>query len=316
MRRVRFYEYGGPEVLRMEEAEAPVPGPGELLVRTEAIGVTLPSVRAVRGDGNGGGPPLPGVLGGEVAGEVVGTGPDVTVYTVGDRITGLPFTGSYAELVTVPVALASRIPDGASAVDAVALVRGGQVALAALHTAQPVAGTAVLVTGAASATGHLAVQLAKIRGARRVVAAVSGAAGPAKAEFLRGLGADEVVTYEAESWGEPAGIVLDGVGGELLPRALAACAPGGRLVFFNSGGGTVPAYELLAGSKTITGMTMRHFAARNPELYARHGAELWALVRDGRLRPAVHMELPLAEAARAHALIEARANLGKVVLVP
>ncbi|MFI8993425.1 zinc-binding alcohol dehydrogenase family protein [Streptomyces sp. NPDC053542] len=316
MRRVRFYEYGGPEVLRMEEAEAPVPGPGELLVRTEAIGVTLPSVRAVRGDGNGGGPPLPGVLGGEVAGEVVGTGPDVTVYTVGDRVTGLPFTGSYAELVTVPVALASRIPDGASAVDAVALVRGGHVALAALHTAQPVAGATVLVTGAASATGHLAVQLAKIHGARRVVAAVSGAAGADKAEFLRGLGADEVVTYEAESWGEPAEIVLDGVGGELLPRALAACAPGGRLVFFNSGGGTVPAYELLAGAKTITGMTMRHFSARNPELYARHGAELWALARDGRLRPAVHAELPLAEAARAHALIEARTNLGKVVLIP
>ncbi|MBZ4016919.1 quinone oxidoreductase family protein [Streptomyces purpurogeneiscleroticus] len=316
MRRIRFYEYGGPEVLRWEEAEAPVPGPGELLVRTEAIGVTLPSVRAVRGDGNGGGPPLPGVLGGEVAGEVVGTGPDVTAYTVGNRVTGLPFTGSYAELVTVPVALASRIPDRASAVDAVALVRGGHVALAALHTAQPVAGADVLVTGAASATGHLAVQLAKIRGARRVVAAVSGAAGPAKAEFLRGLGADEVVTYEDESWGEPAGIVLDGVGGELLPRALAACAPGGRLIFFNSGGGTVPAYELLAGAKTITGMTMRHFAARNPELYARHGAELWALARNGRLRPAVHAEIPLAEAARAHALIEARTNLGKVVLVP
>ncbi|MFC6066607.1 quinone oxidoreductase family protein [Streptomyces ochraceiscleroticus] len=316
MRRIRFYEYGGPEVLRLEEAEAPAPGPGELLVRTEAIGVTLPSVRAVRGDGNGGGPPLPGVLGGEVAGEVVGTGPDVTAYTVGDRVTGLPFTGSYAELVTVPVAPASRIPDGASAVDAVALVRGGHVALAALHTAQPVAGTSVLVTGAASATGHLAVQLAKIRGARRVVAAVSGAAGPAKAEFLRGLGADEVVTYEAESWGEPAEIALDGVGGELLPRALAACAPGGRLIFFNSGGGTVPAYELLAGAKTITGMTMRRFAARHPELYVRHGAELWALAREGRLRPAVHAEIPLAEAARAHAVIEARTNLGKVVLIP
>ncbi|MER7394917.1 zinc-binding dehydrogenase [Streptomyces sp. NPDC000151] len=316
MRRVRFHEYGGPEVLRMEEAEAPVPGPGELLVRTEAIGVTLPSVRAVRGDGNGGGPPLPGVLGGEVAGEVVGTGPDVTAYAVGDRVTGLPFTGSYAELVTVSVALASRIPDGASAVDAVALVRGGQVALTALHTARPVAGAAVLVTGAASATGHLAVQLAKVRGARRVVAAVSGAARPAKAAFLHGLGADEVVTYGAESWGEPAEIVLDGVGGELLPRALAACAPGGRLIFFNSGGGTVPAYELLAGAKTVTGMTMRHFAAHQPEVYARHGAELWELARDGRLRPAVHAEIPLAEAARAHAVIEARTNLGKVVLIP
>ncbi|MGI5471741.1 quinone oxidoreductase family protein [Streptomyces sp. CA-132043] len=316
MRRVRFHEYGGPEVLRSEEAEAPEPGPGELLVRTEAIGVTLPSVRAVRGDGNGGGPPLPGVLGGEVAGEVVGTGPGVTAYAVGDRVTGLPFTGSYAELVTLPVALTSRIPDGASAVDAVALVRGGHVALAALHTARAVAGAAVLVTGAASATGHLAVQLARVRGARRVVAAVGPSAGPAKAEFLRGLGADEVVSYADASWGEPAEVVLDGVGGDVLPRALAACAPGGQLVFFNSGGGTVPAYELLAGAKTMTGMTMRHFAAGRPEVYARHGEELWALAGSGRLRPAVHARFPLTEAARAHAVIEARGNLGKVVLIP
>ncbi|BCK67239.1 hypothetical protein Srufu_011920 [Streptomyces libani subsp. rufus] len=78
MRRVRFHSYGGPDVLRVEEAAAPVPGPGELLVRTEAIGVTLPCVRRVRGDGNGGGDPLPATPGGEIAGTVVALGPDVT----------------------------------------------------------------------------------------------------------------------------------------------------------------------------------------------------------------------------------------------
>ncbi|MFI0259283.1 zinc-binding alcohol dehydrogenase family protein [Streptomyces sp. NPDC017056] len=313
MRRVRFHAYGGPEVLRVEEAEAPEPGPGELLVRTEAIGVSLPSVRRTRGDGRGGGVPLPAVLGGEVAGEVVGLGPDVTGFAAGDRVTGLSFTGSYAETATVPAALAARIPDGASSVDAVALVRGGQVALAALATAAPTGTESVLITGAASATGHLAVQLAKLRGVPRVVAAAGSAA---KAEFLYGLGADEVVAYEDESWGEPADIVLDGVGGDLLPRAVAALAPGGRLVFFNSGGGTVPAFDLLAGSKTITGLTMARFAATRRELYDRHGAELWEHFFAGRLRAAVHAEIPLAEAARAHEIIEARANLGKVVLRP
>ncbi|MEU2787966.1 zinc-binding dehydrogenase [Streptomyces sp. NPDC007100] len=313
MRRVRFHAYGGPEVLRAEEAEAPEPGPGELLVRTEAIGVSLPSVRRTRGDGRGGGVPLPAVLGGEVAGEVVGLGPDVTGFAAGDRVTGLSFTGSYAETATVPAALAARIPDGASSVDAVALVRGGQVALAALATAAPTGTESVLITGAASATGHLAVQLAKLRGVPRVVAAAGSAA---KAEFLYGLGADEVVAYEDESWGEPADIVLDGVGGDLLPRAVAALAPGGRLVFFNSGGGTVPAFDLLAGSKTITGLTMARFAATRRELYDRHGAELWEHFFAGRLRAAVHAEIPLAEAARAHEIIEARANLGKVVLRP
>ncbi|MCK7622868.1 zinc-binding dehydrogenase [Streptomyces sp. RS10V-4] len=313
MRRVRYHAYGGPEVLCLEEAEDPVPGPGDLLVRTEAIGVTLPAVRRVRGDGKGGGDPLPGVVGGEIAGEVLAVGAEVTGFAVGDRVTSLTLTGSYGELALAPAFLASRIPDGASAVEAVALVRGGQVALAALSTAAPTGGESVLITGAASGTGHLAVQLAKLQGVPRVIAAVGS---PAKAEFLYGLGADEVVTYDQESWGEQADIVLDGVGGELLPRALAALAPGGRLIFFNSGGGTVPAYELLAGSKTITGLTMRRFAAVHPERYERHREELWELARSGRLRAAVHAELPLADAAKAHEIIEARANLGKVVLRP
>ncbi len=144
-----------------------------------------------------------------------------------------------------------------------------------------------------------------------MVAAVSSAA---KAEFLYGLGADEVVTYDQESWGEPVDIVLDGVGGELLPRALGALASGGRLIFFNSGGGTVPAFELLAGSKTITGLTMRRFAAVHRELYRAAPGPAVGAGRSGRVRAAVHAELPLADAAKAHEIIEARANLGKVVL--
>jgi NADPH:quinone reductase-like Zn-dependent oxidoreductase len=110
MRRVRFYACGGPEVLRLEEAPAPAAGPGELLVATEAIGVTLPAVRKVRGEG--GAPGLPGVIGGEVAGEVVAAGPGVTGFRAGDRVTGLPFSGSYAELAVVAAPMASRIPDG------------------------------------------------------------------------------------------------------------------------------------------------------------------------------------------------------------
>ncbi|MCZ4102757.1 quinone oxidoreductase family protein [Streptomyces sp. H39-C1] len=311
MRRVRFYEYGGPEVLRVEEAEEPTAGPGELLVRTEAIGVTLPSVRKVRGEG--GGTPLPGILGGEVAGEVVALGPGVTDFAVGDRVTSLTFTGSYTELAVAPAVMASRLPDGASAVRAVALVRGGQVALAALATARTAPAESVLITGAASGVGHLAVQLARIQGVQRIVAAVSS---PAKADFLRAQGADEVVLYDSENWGEPVDVVLDGVGGDLLPRAVAALAPGGRMVFFGSGGGTVSAFDLLAGAKTITGLTMERFSTTQRELYDRHGELLWELALSGRLRPAVHAEIPLAEVARAHEIIEARANRGKVVLIP
>ncbi|KOG85942.1 quinone oxidoreductase family protein [Streptomyces varsoviensis] len=309
MRRVRYFENGGPEVLRVEDAPVPAPGPGELLLRTEAIGVTLPVVRKVRE----GGQPLPASLGGEVAGEVIALGPDVTDFSVGDRVTGLCFGDGYADRALLHTAMASRVPDGASAADAVALVRSGLVALGAYEAARPDTGESVLVTGAASGVGHLAVQLARARGARRVVAAASS---PEKAVFLKGLGADEVVAYADESWGEPVDIVLDAVGGELLPRAVAALAPGGRLVAFSSGGGAIQAYDLLVGAKSAIGFQLGLIARQRPLLYERWRAELWRLFAEGALRPAIHAELPLMQAAAAHAIIEKRANLGKVILRP
>lgn len=311
MRVVRFHQYGGPEVLRLEQAPEPRPGPGQLLVRAEAIGVTLPAIRKVRGEGGRGA--LPAGLGGEVAGRVVAVGPQVTDYAIDDRITALAFADAYADLVVVPTLTASRVPDHADFTQAVALVRSGHVALAALATAGLSQAESVLITGAASGVGHLAVQLAKSQGVRRVVAAVSTAG---KADFLRQLGADEVVTYRDERWAEPVDVVLDAVGGELLPRAVAALRPGGRLIFFNSGGGTVAAFDLLAGSKTITGLTMARFATTRRELYDRHHRQLWHLHQSGQLRAAIHAEIALSDAAEAHKIIEARANCGKVVLLP
>lgn len=306
MRRVRYEVNGGPEVLFTEETPAPRPGPGELLVRSEAVGVTLPAVRKVR-EGTG---PVP--LSGEVAGTVAAVGAGVTRFAVGDRVTGLCFLHAYAELALVHDQMASRIPDGATAVDAVALVRSGLVARGAHDAGHPGSGDSVLVTAAASAVGTLALQYAKAGGASRVVAAVGSAD---KAEFVRALGADEVVLYRDESWGDPVDIVIDGVGGELLPPAVRALAPGGRLVAFSSGGGTIDAYELLIRSASATGFQMAAIARDKPELYARWGNELWELHRSGTLRTHVHAEIPLDEAAHAHEIIESRRNLGKLVLV-
>ncbi|MEU7134425.1 NADP-dependent oxidoreductase [Streptomyces sp. NPDC046261] len=309
MRRVRYHEYGGPEVLRVEETAVPSPGPGELLLRTEAIGVTLPVVRKVRE----GGMPLPAGVGGEVAGEIIAVGPEVTGFAVGDRVTGLCFADGYADHAVLRAAMASPVPPGVDAADAVALVRCGLVALGAYEAARPAEGESVLVTAAAGGSGHLAVQLAKARGAGRVVAAVGSAA---KADFVRSLGADEVVTYEDASWGEPVDIVLDAVGGELLSPALAALAPGGRLVAYSSGGGTIEAYDLLVGAKSAIGFQMALIARDRPELMERWRRELWELYASGRVRPRVHVELPLEDAAKAHEIIEARANQGKVILRP
>jgi len=311
VRAVRFHQYGGPEVLRLEETDEPEAGPGQLLVRTEVIGVTLPAIRKVRGEGERA--DLPGTMGGEIAGRVIALGPEVEGYRIGDRVTALAFADAYADVVVAPTMTASRIPDHASSADAVALVRSGHVALGALATARVDPHESLLVTGAASGVGHLLIQLAKIQGVERVVAAVSTAE---KAAFLSGLGADDVVTYGEEGWGEPVDVVLDAVGGDLLPRALAALRPGGRLVFFNSGGGTVSAFDLLSESKTITGFTVARFARTQRELYDHHHEYLWQLHRTGRLRPAIYAEVPLADAETAHRIIETRTNRGKVILRP
>ncbi|MFD8302913.1 zinc-binding alcohol dehydrogenase family protein [Streptomyces sp. NPDC059690] len=305
MRRVRYESTGGP--LFLEETDVPEPGPGELLVRCEAVGVTLPVVRKVTEAAE----PVP--LGGEVAGEVVAVGEGVGRFRAGDRVTGLVFGHGYADFALLGEAMASPVPDGASAVDAVALVRSGLVALGALEAARPEPGEAALVTAAASGVGHLAVQLARTRGADRVVGAVSD---PGKGDFLRSLGADEVVRYGDESWGEPVDYVLDAVGGELLTPAVAALAPGGRLVAYSSGGGTVRAYDLLVGAKSVIGFQMARIARGKPELYERWRQELWRLFAEGALKPVVHGEFALEDAAKAHAVIESRGNLGKVVLRP
>ncbi|MFJ6080983.1 zinc-binding alcohol dehydrogenase family protein [Streptomyces sp. NPDC092369] len=303
MRRVRYESAGGP--LFLEDVPVPEPGPGEVLVRCEAIGVTLPVVRKVTEAAE------PNPLGGEIAGEVVAVGAGVTRFGAGDRVTGLCFGHGYADFALLNEAMASPVPETATAVEAVALVRSGLVALGALAAAHPEPGESALVTAAASGVGHLAVQLARARGATRVVAAVSD---PAKAPFVRSLGADEVIAYADEHWGEPVDYALDAVGGELLTPAIGALAPGGRLVAYSSGGGTIQAYDLLVGAKSVIGFQMAHIARGRPELYERWRRELWALFAEGALRPAVHGEFALEDAAQAHAVIESRGNLGKVVL--
>ncbi|MFF9263580.1 quinone oxidoreductase family protein [Streptomyces longwoodensis] len=305
MRRVRYDSAGGP--LFLEDVPVPAPGPGELLVRTAAVGVTLPVVRKVTEAAE----PIP--LGGEIAGEVVAVGAGVSRFAAGDRVTGLCFGHGYAEAALLDEAMASPVPEGASAVEAVALVRSGLVALGALTAARPEPGGSVLFTAAASGVGHLAVQLARAHGASRVVGAVSD---PAKEDFVRSLGADDVVRYGDDDWGAPVDCVLDAVGGDLLGRAVAALAPGGRLVAYSSGGGSVSAYDLLVGAKSVIGFQMARIAREQPELYEQWRLGLWRLFAEKTVAPSVHGAFPLEAAQRAHAVIEARANRGKVVLVP
>ena len=305
MRAVRFGRRGAVEPYGVEEVPEPVPGPGRLLVRTECVGVSLGLVRMLR-DGTvpAGGP------GGEMVGRVAALGPGVTGYRVGERVGGVVFEGVHAEAVLAAPELIGPVPEDVPATEALAVVRGGLVALGALRAARPVAGESVLVTAAASGVGHLAVQLARAFGASRVVAAVGSAD---KADFVRRCGADEVVTYVLDSWGDPVDVVLEAIGGELVQRGVDALAPHGRLVAFGAGGGTVDAGSLLGGLKSVTGFSMGLISRQEPDRLAAHRAELWGLLDAGQVRPAV-TALPLERFGQAVDLIASRRSTGRVLL--
>ncbi|MGV9778723.1 quinone oxidoreductase family protein [Streptosporangium sp. NPDC003464] len=285
------------------EAPVPAPGPGQLLVRTEAVGVGVGLVRMLAAGGLAG-------PGGEMVGTVVAAGPEVRGFEVGDRVGGVVFEDVYADFVLADPRLVGRVPAEVDAAAALALVRGGLIALSVVRAGRLAQGESVLVTAAASGCGHLAVQLAKTFGASRVVAAVGSAD---KAAFVRECGADDVVTYAEPAWGDPFDLVLDGVGGDLVQRGVDTLTPRGRLVAFSAGGGAVDAGSLLGGLKSVIGFSIGLDSRTRPELIDARRAELWDLLAARRLDPR-YVDLPLEEIAKAIELVAARSNLGRVVL--
>jgi NADPH:quinone reductase-like Zn-dependent oxidoreductase len=313
VRLVRFHEYGGPEVLQVEEAATPEPGPGQLLVRTEAIGVNFVDTKIRSGADGIYARPLPGSPTGDVVGSVVTIGPDVTGFAVGDRVAALAAEGAYADFVAVDAAWAVPVPPGMDATSATALPMLAPIALRVLRMGRLAAGETVLVQSAAGGIGHLAVQLAKVLGAKAV-----GVVGSAtKADFVRSLGADDVVTTDGE-WPTGVDVVVDAVGGETLLRGLDSLAPFGRAVTYGAAGGEIPTVSArsLFGLKSLAGFSLLAWRQSRPEQARAEVAEVTQLIVDGKLRVAQHAEFPLSDAAKAHQVLDDRANLGRVLLIP
>jgi NADPH:quinone reductase len=325
MRVIRYYEHGGPEVLTVDKAPEPVPGAGQLLVRVEAVGVNF--IETQLRSGTAPFPsPVPRGPHGDVVGRVEATGPDTHHFAVGDRLAAWGVADAYADLVLVGDARAVPVPDDVPAPVATALASTAQVAASVLSVGRFIPGETVLVHAAAGAIGHLITQLAELRGAGLVIGAVGS---PDKAEFVRAHGADAVVDYSRPDWpdqvrratgGSGVDLVLDSVEGPVLAPGVALLNPFGRLVYYGFAGagadvGAVTLTDLL-GLRTIVGTAFDAWLAAAPDEAARNQRELTELVRDGRLRVAVHAVLPLEEAAQAHQLIEDRRQLGRVVLEP
>ncbi len=306
MKAARIHAYGGPEVLVVEEAPMPAPGPDEVLVRVMASSIN-PFDAALRA---GFMAPyfnhtLPLVIGTDFAGTVEAVGSDVSSFRAGDRVYGrggVSRNGSQAEFVSVPESDVATMPASLDARQAAALPHAILTAWQALIVlAELQAGQTVLIHGAAGGVGHLAAQLAKTRGAH-VIGTTSR-----HADLLHDLGVDQVVDYSTtpfEAAVKDVDVVLDTVGGETQERSWKVLRPNGILV------ATVqtPSPETAAAHGVRQGMVYT-----NPPIGATL-AEVATLADQGRLRPHVSMTLPLDQIADGHRLIGTRHTAGKIVI--
>ncbi|MEU0558308.1 NADP-dependent oxidoreductase [Dactylosporangium sp. NPDC006015] len=306
MRAIGQDGFGGPEVLRVVEVDRPQPGISEVLVRVHATAVN-PTDLWHRTTGG-----LLGTtvrLGWDVSGVVEETGLGVTWLRPGDEVFGMPrlpeAAGTYADFVTSPARHLARKPARLSHVEAAGLGLAGLTAWqAVVDTADIQPGQRVLIHAAAGGVGHLAVQIAKSRGAH-----VIGTASPAKHDLLRDLGADEVIDYTAVKFEDAAtdlDAVIDPIGGEYGPRSLSTLRPGGILVSLAS-----PAEAYLADEARQQGRRAGFLLVQPDHAGLRSLADL---VDKGELRVVVDTVLPLEEVARAHELVATGRSAGKVVL--
>lgn len=298
--------YGPPEVLELAEVPRPQPRPTEVLVQVRACGVNPVDWKTRAGQGLRF--PLPFIPGWDISGVVVDVVPGVTRFQPGDEVFGMPrfpgAAGCYAEFVTARARQLARKPQALSHVEAAGLPLAGLTAWQALvDTAQVSEGQRVLITAAGGGVGHLAVQIAKARGAE--VVAVTRAD---KHAVLRELGADQTIDYtqvDAYAAVSDLDLVFDVHGGPDCLRWVPAIRPGGMLL------------PLTGAGPDVVDEAVRRGVRSTPLLVEPdgHGLEsLAALVDTGRLRVLVHEQLPLAQAAQAHRIGERGRTLGKLVL--
>lgn len=330
MKAVRFHATGGPDVLVYEDVPDPTPQAGQVLLRVGAAGVNYADTSR-RAGGNYPRPtPLPFTPGSEVVGTVEKLGRDVTSVAVGATVIAWLPQGGYAELAVADAADLLAVPEGVKPVDALALIiQGLSAALILKGSARLRAGDSVLIEGAAGGLGILAVQLAKIYGAGKVIGAASTAA---KRDLVMSFGADATVDYTQPDWAadakakngdRPVDVVLTMNGGKVFQQSLACLAPFGRMVAYGNASREAAMLNvqlLLPQNQTVTGFFLSGFiAGQSADRRSYVDAllsELGGYVRSGRLRLHVGETFNLARAADAHRALEGRTTMGKVVLVP
>ena len=322
MKAIRIHETGGPEVLRLEEVPDPQPGPGDAVVRLEAIGLNFIEVYHRTGLYRSA---LPFTPGGEGAGRVVAVGQDVSGIKPGDRVASTSLRGSYAELAWAPIDQLVPVPDEVETSVAAAVLLQGLTAHYLVTSTYPLAqGSWCLIHAAAGGVGLLLCQMAKARGAR-VIGTVST---EEKAALATQAGADHVVLYTRQDFvsearrltgGRGVAVVYDSVGESTFEGSLNSLAPRGMLVLFGQSSGPVPPVDPQVlnakGSLYLTRPTLTHYTASRDELLTR-ARDLFAWMEAGKLQVRIDRTYPLADAAAAHRALEGRETKGKVLLLP
>ena len=325
MHAIEVTEIGGPEVLSYVDKPQPSPGPGEVLIKADAIGVNYIDTYFRSGLYPR---EVPFVLGTEVAGTVAAVGDGVTVLQRDDRVVTAVAAGAYAEFCTAPAAFVAKVP---SAVDldvvASALLKG-MTAHYLLKSVYPVkAGETVLVHAGAGGVGLILTQWATSLGVR-VITTVST---PAKAELSRQAGATDVLDYPGDdaqefasrirelTGGAGVAAVYDGVGASTFDASLASLAVRGTLALFGASSGPVPPIDPqrlnAAGSVYLTRPSLAHFTRTGDEFAWRSG-ELLDAIAAGSISVTVSESYPLAEAAQAHRDLQGRKTVGSILLKP
>jgi NADPH2:quinone reductase len=321
---VRFHQFGGPEVLRLDEIEVGAPGVGEVRIRVGAFG--LNRVEALFRSGAFVQPAFPSRIGYEAAGVIDQVGPEVTGWSVGDRVAvlyGLSMEqyGTYGEVLCYPADMLVPILDGVSLAEAAASWMQYGTAFALVDIASIGPGDAVVITAASSSVGLAAIQIANAAGA--VPIAVTRGRG--KAEALSALGAAHVIVSDEEdvgarilaiTGGTGAKVVFDAVAGPPLLTLLGATAPGGLAIVY----GMLAGYDMapVLPSLMQANLTLRGFAAdllvKQPASRARLVAYITEGLANGSLKPVIDRTFDLAEIVDAHRYLESNVQLGKIVV--
>jgi NADPH2:quinone reductase len=321
---IEVSETGGPEVLTYVEREQPVPGPGQVLIKADAIGVNFIDTYFRSGLYQR---PTPFVVGSEVCGTVAAIGDDVAALNVGDRVVTAQADGGYAEYCLAPADFVAYVPDAVSAeVAASALLKGmtAHYLLKSVYPAQQ--GDTVLLHAGAGGVGLILTQWATSM-AVKVISTVSTTA---KAELARQAGAVEVLDYPDDpaefgakirelTGGRGVAAVYDGVGASTFDASLASLAIRGTLALFGAASGPVPPFDPQrlnsAGSLFLTRPTLAHYTRTSDEFSWRAG-ELLDAIATNTISVTVSERYLLAEAGTAHSDLEGRKTVGSVVLVP